>query len=75
MERESGFSSGRSFAIASPVFATPIKEVKTEKAKLETSVDNKPCYAAPAVRVKADIKPSVSVKKTPVGRFPRCRGR
>lgn len=57
------------------MFATPIKEVKTEKAKLETSVENKPCYAAPAVRVKADIKPSVSVKKTPVRRFPRCRGR
>ena len=72
MERESGFSSGRSFA--SPVLATPVKEVKTEKAKLETSVENKPCYAAPAVRVKADIKPSVSAEEIPVMRFPRCRG-
>ncbi|KAL9393015.1 hypothetical protein Peur_012300 [Populus x canadensis] len=72
MERESSFSSGRSFA--RPVFATPKEEVKTGNVKLETSVENKPRYAVPSVSVKAEEKPPASVKKQPVNFYARCNG-
>jgi hypothetical protein len=72
MERESSFSSGRSYA--RPVFATPKEEVKTGNVKLETSVENKPWYAVPSVSVKAEKNPTVSVKKQPVNFYARCNG-
>ncbi|KAG6774985.1 hypothetical protein POTOM_018404 [Populus tomentosa] len=41
------------------------KEVETGNVKLETSLENKPRYAVPSVSVKAEEKPTVSVKKQP----------
>jgi len=72
MERESSYSSERSYA--RPVFATPKEEVKTGNVKLETSVENKPWYAVPSVSVKAEKKPTVSVEKQPVNFYARCNG-
>jgi hypothetical protein len=71
-QRESSFSAGRSYA--RPVFATPKEEVKTGNVKLETSVENKPWYAVPSVSVKAEEKPTVSVKKQPFYFYSRCNG-
>jgi len=68
-QRESSFSSESSYA--RPVFATPKEEVETGNVKLETSVENKPRDAVPSVSVKAEEKPTVSVKKQPVNLWER----
>ena len=68
-QRESSFSSESSYA--RPVFATPKEEVETGNVKLETSVENKPRYAVPSVSVKAEEKPTVSVKKQHVNLWER----
>jgi hypothetical protein len=68
-QRESSFSSESSYV--RPVFATPKEEVETGNVKLETSVENKPRYAVPSVSVKAEEKPTVSVKKQHVNLWER----